>query len=479
MSWSDSLALVSTSSVAGMGAVNMIWGSLAATAKVWKRARGRRPRTHAFFAHDQDGRGAVGDLRGGPRRHCADSREGRLQRGQLFERRVASVHPRRRSASRSPRSPPGRRGGPEPRGSRSRWRSGPRRRPGPPAGASATRTRPSRRARPSSATAISFRAFALVDELEALPSREGRRPLQPGSVVEPMGTRLMDSTPAPMVTSMAPAITAWATKWMACWAEPHWRSTVVPGTDSGNPAANRRCERCSSPVPRRSWCNPSRRPRPGRGPGRCGPAGRPAAAPPGRWRAIPTAALRGVQRGCGQHGQGSAAVGMRANSDAESDWAPDTDEAGRRPGWRLTEPNAALARRRTLCDIRTAVELTFSAEQEALRREARGWLGRARPARAAPVARYGRWLEAHRALGAHPVPGRLVGRGLAARLRRARPRDHRVRVFEEEYAATGAPRESAGTASSWSLPPPGLRHRGPAGALPAGDGVGDEIWCRA
>ncbi len=53
-----------------------------------------------------------------------------------------------------------------------------------------------------------------------------------------MGTRLIDSTPAPIATSMAPAITAWAAKWMACWAEPHCRSTVVPGTDSGNPAAS-------------------------------------------------------------------------------------------------------------------------------------------------------------------------------------------------------------------------------------------------
>ena len=52
-----------------------------------------------------------------------------------------------------------------------------------------------------------------------------------------MGTRLIDSTPAPMATSIAPAITAWAAKWIACCAEPHWRSTVVPGTDSGNPAA--------------------------------------------------------------------------------------------------------------------------------------------------------------------------------------------------------------------------------------------------
>ena len=52
-----------------------------------------------------------------------------------------------------------------------------------------------------------------------------------------MGTRLIDSTPAPMATSMAPDMTAWAAKWMACWADPHWRSTVVPGTDSGKPAA--------------------------------------------------------------------------------------------------------------------------------------------------------------------------------------------------------------------------------------------------
>ena len=47
----------------------------------------------------------------------------------------------------------------------------------------------------------------------------------------------MDSTPAPMAMSIAPESTAWAAKWTACWAEPHWRSTVVPGTVSGNPAA--------------------------------------------------------------------------------------------------------------------------------------------------------------------------------------------------------------------------------------------------
>ena len=32
-------------------------------------------------------------------------------------------------------------------------------------------------------------------------------------------------------------MTPWAAKWYACCDEPHWRSTVVAGTVSGNPAA--------------------------------------------------------------------------------------------------------------------------------------------------------------------------------------------------------------------------------------------------
>ena len=57
------MAFSSTRRVAGMGAVSMITGSLAATAKVWKRARGRSPRAGgALLAHDEDGGGPVGDL---------------------------------------------------------------------------------------------------------------------------------------------------------------------------------------------------------------------------------------------------------------------------------------------------------------------------------------------------------------------------------------------------------------------------------
>ena len=60
--------------------------------------------------------------------------------------------------------------------------------------------------------------------------------LLPGRTELPIGTRLMDSTPAAMTTSYAPATTPWAAKLMACWLLPHWRSIVVPGTDSGKPA---------------------------------------------------------------------------------------------------------------------------------------------------------------------------------------------------------------------------------------------------
>ena len=47
----------------------------------------------------------------------------------------------------------------------------------------------------------------------------------------------MASTPPAMTMSYAPLITPCAAKWMACWLDPHWRSTVVPGTLSGKPAA--------------------------------------------------------------------------------------------------------------------------------------------------------------------------------------------------------------------------------------------------
>src|SRR6202163_500587 len=50
----------------------------------------------------------------------------------------------------------------------------------------------------------------------------------------PIGTRVIDSTPAAMTQSMLPDITACAAKCSACCDEPHCRSIEVPGTLSGS-----------------------------------------------------------------------------------------------------------------------------------------------------------------------------------------------------------------------------------------------------
>ncbi len=43
----------------------------------------------------------------------------------------------------------------------------------------------------------------------------------PGSTLDPIGTRPMDSTPQATTMSYAPEITPCAAKWTACWEEPH------------------------------------------------------------------------------------------------------------------------------------------------------------------------------------------------------------------------------------------------------------------
>ncbi len=57
-------------------------------------------------------------------------------------------------------------------------------------------------------------------------------------IAEQIGIIDMFCTPAATTTSLTPAITAWAAKCTACCDEPHWRSTVTPGTCSGSPAAS-------------------------------------------------------------------------------------------------------------------------------------------------------------------------------------------------------------------------------------------------
>src|SRR6202035_181334 len=57
-----------------------------------------------------------------------------------------------------------------------------------------------------------------------------------------MGIMLMFCTPPATTRSAVPLSTAWAAKCTACWEEPHWRSTVTPGTASGRPAASHAAE---------------------------------------------------------------------------------------------------------------------------------------------------------------------------------------------------------------------------------------------
>jgi hypothetical protein len=60
----------------------------------------------------------------------------------------------------------------------------------------------------------------------------------PTVIDAPMGIRLMLCTPPATTKSAVPLITACAAKCSACWLAPHCRSTVTPGTCSGNPAAS-------------------------------------------------------------------------------------------------------------------------------------------------------------------------------------------------------------------------------------------------
>ncbi len=55
---------------------------------------------------------------------------------------------------------------------------------------------------------------------------------------DPIGTRVMCSTPPATTNCAEPASTACAPKFTACRPEPQKRFTVVPGTSTGNPAAS-------------------------------------------------------------------------------------------------------------------------------------------------------------------------------------------------------------------------------------------------
>ena len=73
------------------------------------------------------------------------------------------------------------------------------------------------------------------------------RAARPASIADEIGIMLMFCTPPATTTSVVPLITACAAKCTACCDEPHCRSTVVPGTSSGSPAASQQV-RAMSPA---------------------------------------------------------------------------------------------------------------------------------------------------------------------------------------------------------------------------------------
>jgi hypothetical protein len=79
-------------------------------------------------------------------------------------------------------------------------------------------------------------------------SRGDSGPSPGPTALEPIGTRVMFSTPPAMTTSYWPDITPIAAKFAACWPEPHMRSSVVPHTSTGKPAMSAALRAMFSPC---------------------------------------------------------------------------------------------------------------------------------------------------------------------------------------------------------------------------------------
>src|SRR4051812_42934556 len=84
------------------------------------------------------------------------------------------------------------------------------------------------RSAPSNCVVHSYRAK--YDFGTALPT--------PSLRLDPIGTRLMSSTPHATATSTTPDATRLVAMLVACWDEPHWPSTVVAAAERGSPAAS-------------------------------------------------------------------------------------------------------------------------------------------------------------------------------------------------------------------------------------------------
>ncbi len=391
--------------------------------------RAEPERRRPLLAHDQHGRRAVGDLRRGARGHGARLGERRPERGQLLQRGVTpdALVAREQAVHVARARHVGMR--PGPRGGRSRCRSGPRRWPRAARWCDAQRELVHLLAADLPAPRDLLGALALVDEVEAL---EVERPV--GLARARLGGR-PDRHPAHRLHA--------GTDHHVHGARHHRLGGEVdgllgrpalavdrgPGHRLGEPGGEGRVARdvhrllahrhgaAHDHVLHQRGVEVVADQQGGEGLG--GQVG----GVPARERAAaaPHRGADGIDDHCIRH--------TNSNSDAESDGVPD-GAPGRRdqPGTLIgehTETSPAyghptLARPVPLCEIRDAMDLTFSAEQEAFRAEARAWLAAHVPSRPPPLARYGRGLRGAPRLGTHHVRGPLVRRQLAGRVRRPR-----------------------------------------------------------
>ena len=213
----------------------MMIGSSAASTAVWIRAIGRSPSSRGpFRCGHQQRRGAVGDLTGVAR---GDHAVLRANAG-----RSAASAPACRRGGRPRRPTPARRRS----AVRAPARSAPSNRPASCAAAafswearlyssSCSRVRPQRSAIISAPTPWLRHARRRTAPVQPL---RGERAAAGDLQVAPIGTRDIDSTPPATTTSYCPAISPAAAKCTDCWEDPHCRSMVTPGTDSGQPAAS-------------------------------------------------------------------------------------------------------------------------------------------------------------------------------------------------------------------------------------------------
>ena len=106
---------------------------------------------------------------------------------------------------------------------------------------------------------VSFHWRAMSSAERPWGTRSGKRAASRGEVgpspparSEPIGMRVIDSTPPASPSSICPAITAWATSTTALSPLPQSRFTVLPGTEMGRPAA-RAAARATSKACSPTW----------------------------------------------------------------------------------------------------------------------------------------------------------------------------------------------------------------------------------